>query len=180
MIAKRLLYSRDDDEIDYDRLRVQHDRMIDAMGLSFGITHSEYKYDRDQFYLIETAARGGGTLISSDIVPLMSGVDINEMLVRMALGEAVNAPKILRSESCVALKFWEFKPGRVAGISGLEEVLAASGVVTAGLTIRTEKFVSPPQDDRLRHGFVIASAGDKPELQRLLADIRSRIVISYA
>ena len=180
MIAKRLLYSHEDEDIDYHRLRLQHDQMIDAMGLGFGITHTEYKYDHDQFYLIEAAARGGGTRISSDIVPLMSGVDVNEVLVRMALGEEVDAPAIRRSGCCAALEFWEFEPGLVTGISGLEDVLATPGVVTAGLVIRPGDVVRPPQDDRLRHGFVISHAGSKPALQRLLSEIRSRIVISYA
>ena len=50
------------------------------------ITHSEYKFEDGDYYLIEMAARGGGSRIASDIVPFMSGVDNYQLLINAALG----------------------------------------------------------------------------------------------
>ena len=58
-------------------VRRYNKEMVCKMGLPFGLTHAEYKYMNGEFYLIEIGARGGGTKISSDIVPYMSGVDSN-------------------------------------------------------------------------------------------------------
>ena len=43
-IAKELLFSHYDDEYDYDDLREINKRMVEKMGLPFGLTHAEYKY----------------------------------------------------------------------------------------------------------------------------------------
>jgi biotin carboxylase len=179
MVAKRLLYSPDDDEIDYARLRRQHDRMVEAMGLPFGITHAEYKYDKGEFYLVEVAARGGGTRISSDIVPLLSGVDVMMLLIRTALGEEIVLDHQEPDRRCAALDFWDFAPGLVREIKGLDEVRAMPGVIAAGVNLRPGENVRAAQDDSLRHGYVIAHAEDKPALERLLRDLRSKMTIVY-
>jgi biotin carboxylase len=179
MVARQLLYGHQDEEIDYEALKGLHDQLINAMGLPFGITHAEYKYDEGTFYLIETAARGGGTRISSDIVPLMSGVDVNALLVRLALGETVASPAVQRLAQYVALDFWEFPLGRVASITGLDQVLSMAGVVTAGLNIHPGDEVRPPADDRVRHGFVIARSDSLEGLQQLLKRSRETIQVHY-
>ena len=58
-VAKKLIFTNQNEAYDYDRLRKENMDMIAAMGLSFGLTHTEYKYRDGKFYLIETAARGG-------------------------------------------------------------------------------------------------------------------------
>ena len=88
-MAKELFFSNQNVKFDYEKLRKTNQELVLAMGMPFGLTHAEYKYMDGQYYLIEIAARGGGTKISSNIVPLMSGVDSNEALLRMALGESV-------------------------------------------------------------------------------------------
>ena len=54
--------------------------------LLFGLTHAEYKYENGKFYLIEIAARGGGNLISSHIVPFLSGIDNYQYLLNCCIG----------------------------------------------------------------------------------------------
>ena len=48
-------------------------KIITGFGLKQGITHSEFIMDGDDIYLIETAARGGGVFISSDLIHLSCG-----------------------------------------------------------------------------------------------------------
>lgn len=50
-------------------------RIIKGFGLKQGITHSEFIMSGDDIYLIETAARGGGVFISSDLINLSCGLD---------------------------------------------------------------------------------------------------------
>ena len=61
-------------------------RIVAGFGLRQGITHSEFIMNGDEVYLIETAARGGGAFISSDLIPLSCGVHPEEFLVEAALG----------------------------------------------------------------------------------------------
>src|SRR6185436_3439342 len=91
MVASALFYSPAAEDLDYESLRLQHDALVEQMGLPFGITHAEYIFSEGCFFLVEVAARGGGTKISSDIVPAISGVRTNEMLIRMSLGERIES-----------------------------------------------------------------------------------------
>ena len=85
-IASELFFSYENPRFDYESLRLQNDRFVELAGLPFGLTHAEYKFEKGEFYLIEIAARGGGTRISSDIVPRLTGVDVYKILIEKALG----------------------------------------------------------------------------------------------
>lgn len=180
MVANRLVFSRTHPEIDYSALHRQHDTLIEAMGLPFGLTHAEYKYYDGRFYLIEVAARGGGTRISSDIVPLVSGIDNTGLLLRMALGERIETIEPDFQDIVVALEFLHFAPGRVAAVVGAEEATSLPGMVDLGLNIRPGEVISPPEDDRSRHGYVIAHSVNRKALESLLERVHAMIRVKYA
>lgn len=58
-IASELRFSYSNENYDYEELRKNHDQLINRTGLSFGLTHAEYKYEDGKYFLIEMAARGG-------------------------------------------------------------------------------------------------------------------------
>jgi biotin carboxylase len=90
MLASEVIYSPAAADMDFEALRLQHNAMVEEMGLGFGITHAEYIFSAGRFVLVEVAARGGGNNISSVIVPAVSGIEVNELLIRMSLGETVD------------------------------------------------------------------------------------------
>ncbi len=104
-----------------------HNNLIERSGLDYGITHAEYIVADPQFYLVEMACRGGGTLIPSDIVPRVSGVDVYEALYQLQMG---NEPEINpKAEPAHAiLYFFEFPAGKVERIEGLEKAASLPGV----------------------------------------------------
>lgn len=179
MVAKSLLFTNHDDDIDLISLKKQHDRLISSMSLPFGLTHAEYKYDDGRFYLIETAARGGGTNISSHIVPLMSGIDSNQLLIRMSLGDHVLSitPKFTNNLSM--LYFFEFKPGKVKEIIGLKKIREIHEVISFNLNFDVGDEILPPIDDRSRHGYLIIVSSDLAGLNKLLKYICQLIEIHY-
>jgi carbamoyl-phosphate synthase large subunit len=179
MVANRLVFSQYHPDIDYDALHRQHDKLIDVLGLPFGLTHAEYKYDNGRFFLIEVAARGGGTRISSDIVPLMSGVDNTGLLIKMALGGKVDCIKTNFSDIFVSLDFLHFSSGIVDSIEGVDEAATLPGVVSIGLNILPGNMIKPPEDDRSRHGYVIARASSKSMLDDLVEKVHKIIRVNY-
>ena len=179
MVANQLWFSQRHPEIDYAALHKQHNRLVKLMSLPYGLTHAEYKYYEGKFYLIEVAARGGGTKLSSHVVPLMSGVDSNQLLIRMAFGEQINAIQPIAHERVVALDFFEFKSGKVKEIKGLDHVASMGGIVSVGLNFREGDVIKPASDDRTRHGYVIAYADTAEALHILLDKIHQTVQISY-
>jgi len=179
MVASRLWFSQDHPGIDYRELHRQHNELIADMELPFGLTHAEYIYRDGLFYLVEVAARGGGTRLSSDVVPLMSGVDSTELLIRMALGEEIDQISPIRTSRTVVMEFFEFDAGTVRGIRGVEESRRIPGVVQLGLHIAPGDTLHPASDDRTRHGYVIAKANTSFEIETLLHRIRNTITVDY-
>lgn len=180
MVASDLYFSNNHDEFDLIKLHNQHDLFIEKLGLPFGLTHAEYKYYDGNFYLIEVAARGGGTLISSDIVPLMSSVDTNSLLIRMALGEKLDYIDVhFPKEVKVALTFFNFLPGKIKTIQGVEEALSFDGVKSIGVNLNAGDVIKPPEDDRSRHGYLIASANSKVDLDLLVSKVKNTVKVIY-
>ena len=61
---------------------------LDTLGLRFGASHTELKIDdAGRIRLIEIGGRMGGDFIGSDLVPMSTGVDFVEAVIRVALGE---------------------------------------------------------------------------------------------
>lgn len=89
-IASKLKFTYSNADYDYEELRQMHDQLINQSGLLFALTHAEYKYEDGKYFLIEMAARGGGTNIASDIVPYVSGIDTYKLLVNHSMRESSN------------------------------------------------------------------------------------------
>lgn len=178
-IARELLFSNDDDEFDYDKLREQNRRMVLKMGLPFGLTHAEYKYMDGEFYLIEIAARGGGTKISSDLVPLMSGVNSNEVYINMLLGKEGRIEVDCDRNRYALLGFFDFHPGKVAGIEGLSQAQGIEGVCEIGLNFSVGDRIVQPSDDRSRAGYYIIYADSYQELRNREEKMNRMLKLRY-
>ncbi|MBV8856078.1 MAG: ATP-grasp domain-containing protein [Acidobacteria bacterium] len=175
----RLLYLKDDGTIPYDRLKKSHNRLVDATGLPFGITHAEYKYWNGDFYFIEFAARGGGANISSHIVPLVSGVDVTGTLIRAALGEQITEVTPLPQDKAATLEFLSLPPGRVKSVRGVEEIRAMPNVVDFGLAFREGDEIALPADGGSRAGHFIAYAESDAALAEVCERVRKTLSVDY-
>ena len=164
-VASELLFSHYDAEFDYDALRALNTAMVQESGLPFGLTHTEYKYRDGNYYLIEMAARGGGTRISSDLVPIMSGVNSNEVLIDALLGRSRTVEPSLSRDKWAILGFFDFVPGKVRSIEGLDEARSVEGVRALGLDVAPGDTIEQASDDRARCGYYIIEATSKDELR---------------
>ena len=63
-------------------------RLLDALELTEGASHAEFKITEDgRIYFIEIGARGGGDCISYDLVKLSTGYDFVKGMIEVALGK---------------------------------------------------------------------------------------------
>lgn len=72
-------------------------RALDALGLTEGASHSEYKItDEGRIVVMEIGGRMGGDFIGSDLVRLSTGYDFVQGVIEVALGNIIHpAPKPL-------------------------------------------------------------------------------------
>jgi len=64
-------------------------------------SHTEVKLNDKGAFIIEIACRLGGDYITSDLVPLSTGVDMLDNLIRLALNEPINITKTINKVSMV-------------------------------------------------------------------------------
>lgn len=184
-IASSLFFSYNNERYDYDKLRCINNKLIEKAGLPFGLTHAEYKYSNGDFYLIEVAARGGGTRISSDIVPAVSGIDNYKIWIDDILGKnniSVDKTTIeANREKCAILKFLDIKETgkKIAAIRGIDEIKKMKGVIDFQIEFKVGDIIHNAKDDRSRVGFYIAEAENKETLIALIKQIERLFVIEY-
>lgn len=82
------------------RIREYSRAVLDALGITNGASHVEFKIDSlGNIYFIEGAARGGGDLISYKLVELSTGYDYVESMINIALGR-FDIPHISKKNYC--------------------------------------------------------------------------------
>ena len=82
----------------YQKIYAITNRALDALGVTNGASHSEYKIKDDgRIAIMEIGARMGGDFIGSDLVQLSTGYDFVRGVIEVALGE-FNEPVL--SDEC--------------------------------------------------------------------------------
>lgn len=149
---------------------------------SFGIIHSEYLVNKEtgKFCIVESAIRGGGVYISSHLVPLATGIDVNTLLLKCALGQATaeDVESILsnRKEGASAYVCFTLPEGVVTEISGLDKVSQIEGVAMCDIRNlnvgdKTEKMVAKG----MRKGPIIIHANDRSGLETIIEKLKEII-----
>jgi hypothetical protein len=80
-------------------------RIVAALGISFGIIHAELFADGMDVTLVEIALRGGGSAISSVVVPFLTSFDPAEALLRDLLSLSSPPPPRDFRERAAILRF---------------------------------------------------------------------------
>lgn len=124
--------------------------------------------------MVEIGARGGGYRIFSDIIPLVSGVDIVQETVKIALG---CRPDIkAKSAKAAVLRF--FNPqvcGRVLAIEGVDRAKELPGVRDVVMDVKIGDRLAPVTRDGERPGYIVSFAESR-ELAVKCADAAEKQV----
>ena len=175
-IASEILFSNYDEDFDYDLLREQNNLLMDSTAAHMGLTHNEYKFMDGKYYLVEMSNRGGGNMIASHIVPLISGVDNYAIYLKQALGEAVGDIEQYRNHPTykyVMLKFLNDrdyrndKDGIVKAIHGIDEINASSGILEMQVHCNVGEHMGAVTDDSKRLGFYISFADHPLQIKHI-------------
>jgi biotin carboxylase len=140
-------------------LEVAH-QGIEALGIDDSGTHTEIRLGPDGPRLMEIGARLGGDRITSDLVPLATGVDIFAGAVKVALGEDPDVRP--RRQTGAAIRYFLPAPGTVVSIEGDEASKRVEGVVDWVLDVGMGGTVPPLENSLSRVGHVVTRA-DTPE-----------------
>lgn len=94
--------------------------IVSKIGLSLNFencpSHTELKINERGIFVIETSPRLGGDYITSTLTPLSTGINIEDQLLHIALGEKVDS-KSGRVEKASGVCFFSYPEGMVKAIA---------------------------------------------------------------
>lgn len=182
-----------DDEL-RDRVLELNTRIVKGFGLVQGITHSEFVMEGDEIFLMETAARGGGAFISSDLIPLSCGLQSEEFLVKLALGEITSFDQLpgvreidfaaspdelaLRPlRHCCYVAFY-VPEGKVLAVRGVADVLALPYIHSTQIE-HLDSLVGTDyaegHTDKTSRYLITIEAPTRAELEERMAHVRATV-----
>lgn len=175
--AKSRIFPTNASEEICKRVSLLNERIIKGFGLKQGISHSEYVMDGDEVYLIETAARGGGVFISSDLIHLGAGVNTEEFLIRIALGEISAMPEVQKNGCHCGYMAFYLPKGTVKSIQGIDSIINYDFVHRNILyTIHTGMQIGTIEDKTSRFSIIV-SGKSAEELETHMEQIRKTLLI---
>ena len=149
-----------------------------AMGIVSGNVKGDMVWTDRGPYVIEIAARLSGGWMSTDQIPLGTGVDLIECAIRVALGEAVPAEEIRpRWNRGVAIRYFFPPPGRVTAIEGAEGFANVPWVHRLGFFVEPGEVMQPITDHTKRAGFVITTGSTREEAVARAQSVVERVRI---
>jgi carbamoyl-phosphate synthase large subunit len=138
-------------------------------------SHTELKINERGIFIIETSPRLGGDYITSTLVPLSTGINMEDQLLNISLGEKVNT-QTGRVEKASGVCFFCLPEGAVKKIDPqINDVESWPGVFSFELKLKAGDEVHKITSSLNRYGEVIVSTDNRDELDKLMADYEQRI-----
>jgi len=138
-------------------------------------SHTELKVNERGIFVIETSPRLGGDYITSTLVPLSTGINIEDQLLNIALGESVDT-KTGRVEKASGVCFFSLPEGLVTNIdNGINEVSSWDGIVDFNLKLKVGDRVNKITSSLNRYGQFIVKADSREKIDLLIEKYEEKI-----
>lgn len=141
--------------------------IADCMHFENCPSHTELKINKHGVFVIETSPRLGGGYITSTLTPLSTGINIEDQLLHIALGESINLHSLETAASGVC--FFNFKTGRIFKIDPtIEEVKSWPNIYDFDFNLKVGDCVNEIKTGLDRYGYFICKADNRNEIDELI------------
>lgn len=131
-------------------------KAILAVGVKNGEGHVEIIYTEEGPKVVELGARLGGDFITSDLVPLSTGVDMLATTIQIACGDEIDIER--KFEKGSAIRFFDAPEGTIKSIDGVDKAFEIPGVRRIELFRKEGDTIQKIKNSLDRVGCVIAQA----------------------
>lgn len=137
-----------------------------AMKFQNCASHTEVKVNQDGIFVIETSPRLGGDFITSQLVPLSTGINMEKALLQIALGLVPDVS--VKKERAAAIFYFDFKKDRVTkNLEPLKNIQTKEGVVDFLLNLKEGMEIPKIKNSLDRYGYIILTADKRNSLLEL-------------
>lgn len=140
-------------------------------------SHTELKINERGIFVIETSPRLGGDYITSTLTPLSTGVNLEDELLKISLGETINpTPKAVQYSG---VRFFSFEEGSVIKhIPNSEFVKTWPHVVDFSFNLKEGENVNRITSSLNRYGHLTLTAGNRDAIEEAF-DKYEKVISDY-
>lgn len=139
-------------------------------------SHTELKINDRGVFVIETSPRLGGDYITSTLTPLSTGINLEDQLLHIALGEKVDT-HTGRIERASGVHFFCLPEGRVEKIDrvALEEAKHWPGIYSLELNLHEGDTVHQITSSLNRYGEFVVNSDNRIMIDKLIDEYQKKI-----
>ncbi|WP_303005515.1 ATP-grasp domain-containing protein [Bacteroides congonensis] len=151
------------------------DKIAECMQFENCPSHTELKINDHGIFVIETSPRLGGDYITSILTPLSTGINLEDQLLHIALGESVDT-KTGRVEKASAVCFFSLPVGEVQSIKPeVCNVIYWPNMFDFNLKLKIGGKVNKITSSLDRYGQFIIQADSREEINALIEKYENKI-----
>lgn len=151
-------------EIESHQLDEVIQRVADALHIENGPLKGDLVMTDEGPMVLEATARMGGGYAVSHSIPLTTGINLVEQVIRMALGETIDREQLISKKiQTAALRFFFPAPGLIKAIHGFDALDKCPWIVLKQMYRGVGDLVDRVTDHTKRTGCVIAIGKDRAE-----------------
>lgn len=154
-----------------EQIRQIVSRTGECLGFDNCPSHTEVKINSRGIFVIETSPRLGGDYITSHLVPLSTGVNMEEAVLSIAAGIKPELPAL--KDAASGISFFRLPQGRVLSIDGdaIEAAASAPDVMLFKLNLVPGSIVGAITSSLSRYGEVIVKGDSATAVKDRLEQI---------
>ena len=182
-VTKEIIYpARFSNELNI-RLMKNHHEVAKALDYSQGHTHGEYIVTaNEEIYLVECTNRGGGVYTSSTIVPSLTGINLNEILINQSLDKDTyeirgEGPELMINSAI--LTFLDFELGKVIKTINIEEVEALDFVLKYRTIFKENDMIESIDNCASRHSMLVIRGKNVDKSLNNLKNFKAALNVEY-
>jgi carbamoyl-phosphate synthase large subunit len=150
-------------------------RIVEVTGLNDCGIHAELKINDNGIFIIELGPRLGGDYITSHLIPLSTGVNIEQVLINLSLGLPYEIRKL---ERCSMIQYLSVPPQtRWVGNVNYDNIMNQfPSLKRIKVYLKANEVVKPITDSLNRHGYWVLGDEDKEEMMKQSETIRKVVL----
>ena len=170
-------YARHDvDLLLYQRLHSALSSIVLKIGLKNCLLHADIIVEQGEVVIIEMSPRPSGLHISSNLIPLSTGIDFLSEGIKLVTGSNVD----FRSRKAHwGIRYLDFKAGTIVRTPSIEDIRNVASKNQHEINVRVGQRTEMPISvaDLLKNGFVMVNGASSSEVKEKFHQIMSMFVI---
>lgn len=165
----------------YQEIKEISEQIIQGFKIENGPIYFQFLIADEEIKVNEIACRIGGAY-EGDFMPCLTGVDILDLMVDLALGKGIKIEKlqgyeILDNERWLSTQLFFANPGRIDRMSSIDELNSFPGVIQAGFNFSKGDIIGKIENATERAGYFIVEGKSQGNLKENINQVYNRLKV---